>query len=268
MSAAAEQSRLIEYERLGVGPPLLLVHGLGGSSGNWDPILDLVKDERELIVVDTPGFGRTPLAEGFVPSAGNVGRVLAELCRSIGVERPHVAGNSLGGWTALEMAADDTVASVCAISPAGVWGNALGARDYDSRRLGRRLKPAVLGLLSTEKGRRTFLRGIFGKPENLTAAEARRAFTDWIDAPGYDAANIAMRESVFERVGEIRVPVTVAWGELDRLVRPPKLHQLPADVRYIEKPGWGHTPTWDDPEGVAELLLEASAVPASDAATA
>jgi pimeloyl-ACP methyl ester carboxylesterase len=68
-----------------------------------------------------------------------------------------------------------------------------------------------------------------------------------------------MRESVFERVAEIDVPVTVAWGKLDRLVWPPKLHQLPADVRYVEKDDWGHTPTWDDPEGVAALMLEASA---------
>ena len=68
-----------------------------------------------------------------------------------------------------------------------------------------------------------------------------------------------MRESVFERVAEIDVPVTVAWGKLDRLVWPPKLHQLPADVRYVEKEDWGHTPTWDDPDGVAELMLEASA---------
>jgi pimeloyl-ACP methyl ester carboxylesterase len=255
----SEQSQLINHRRLGEGPPLLLVHGLGGSSSNWDPVLELLEPHRELIVVDTPGFGKTPLAEGFVPSAVNVGHVLAELCTELGIERPHVAGNSLGGWTALEMAADDSVASCCAISPAGLWGKALGARPYESRRAARAMKPLALSVLSTERGRRTFLRGIFGQPEKLSAAEARKAFSDWIDAPGYIEANREMRIGVFDRGAAVRVPVIVAWGELDRLVRPPHREQLPASTRYVEKPGWGHTPTWDDPEGVADLLLEASA---------
>lgn len=254
----SEQSQLISHRRLGEGPPLLLVHGLGGSAANWDPVLELLEPHRELIVVDTPGFGETPLAEGFVPSAVNVGRALIELCTDLGIERPHVAGNSLGGWTALEMAADDSVASACAISPAGLWAKALGARPYESRRLAKTIKPLALTVLSTGRGRRTFLRGIFGRPELLSGAEARRAFSDWIDAPGYMAANRSMRELTFDRAAAVEVPVTVAWGTLDRLVRPPRRERLPANARYLEKQGWGHTPTWDDPEGVAELLLEAS----------
>jgi pimeloyl-ACP methyl ester carboxylesterase len=41
---------------------------------------------------------------------------------------------------------------------------------------------------------------------------------------------------------------------------------MPAETRYFTVPGWGHTPTRDDPEGVARVLLEASAVPAEQAA--
>ena len=43
LSGVSEQSRLIEVRRLGEGPPLLLVHGLGGSSANWDPVLELLE---------------------------------------------------------------------------------------------------------------------------------------------------------------------------------------------------------------------------------
>ena len=66
-----------------------------------------------------------------------------------------------------------------------------------------------------------------------------------------------MRSSVFSGAERIEVPVTLAWGALDRLVSPPR--QAP--------PGWatrvlrdcGHIPTWDDPEQVSRLLLETSA---------
>ncbi len=51
------------------------------------------------------------------------------MCAEIGVERPHVAGNSLGGWVALEMAKADAAASLCLISPAGLWRRPLGARE-------------------------------------------------------------------------------------------------------------------------------------------
>ncbi len=68
-----------------------------------------------------------------------------------------------------------------------------------------------------------------------------------------------MRGEPFERSGEIDVPVTIVWGERDRLVGPPREERMPPGTRYSTAPGWGHTPTRDDPEGVARVLLEASA---------
>jgi pimeloyl-ACP methyl ester carboxylesterase len=63
---------------------------------------------------------------------------------------------------------------------------------------------------------------------------------------------------VFEHEGRVRVPVTLAWGELDRVVGRPSRIRRPPGARYLEMPGWGHIPTWDDPEGVAGLLLDGS----------
>ena len=57
--------------------------------------------------------------------------------------------------------------------------------------------------------------------------------------------------------------MTIAWGEHDRLVGPPKPERRPAGARFLVLPGVGHTPMWDDPELVARTLLEGSAVPAS-----
>lgn len=49
----------MHHVRTGSGPPLLLVHGLGSSLRNWDPVLDELSPRREVIAVDLPGFGQT-----------------------------------------------------------------------------------------------------------------------------------------------------------------------------------------------------------------
>ena len=55
----------LHHVRLGDGPTLVLVHGLGGSLVNWEPVLELVAEERDVIAVDMPGFGASPpLPEG------------------------------------------------------------------------------------------------------------------------------------------------------------------------------------------------------------
>ena len=55
--------------RQGAGKPLLLVHGLGSSSRNWDPVMAGLAERREVIAVDLPGFGRTPPLPGPVTVA-------------------------------------------------------------------------------------------------------------------------------------------------------------------------------------------------------
>lgn len=82
----------------------------------------------------------------------------------------------------------------------------------------------------------------------------------WIDSSGYDGANRAMRTHVFDPTGYPDLPVTLAWGELDRLVAPPRPERRPAGCRYLVLPGVGHTPTWDDPQLVAETILQGSSV--------
>ena len=248
----------------------MLVHGLGGSLVNWEPVVELLAAERDVIAVDLPGFGASdPLPTGTPHSALEMGRAITAHLEGLGVKRPHLVGNSLGAWVTLEMAANQAAASVVCISPAGLWRRALGPRSVNARRAGRRLKPLVMAALGTERGRNAFLRGTVARPELMSAREARRWIGAWLDAPAYDDANDWMRREPFARAGEVRVPVTVAWGESDRLVAPPRPERMPPQTRYLSVPGWGHTPTRDDPAGVAQLILEATeAVPIATAADA
>jgi pimeloyl-ACP methyl ester carboxylesterase len=251
----------LAYVKTGEGPPLALIHGLGGSLAVWKPVMELLAKEREVVAVDLPGFGRSdPLPAGIRHSAHEMGRAVSDLLLGLGMDRPHVAGNSLGAWTALEMAADGRASSVCGISPAGLWRRNLGPRAYNTRSAGRRMRGVIVNALRSERGRRALMGTTVARPELLSPEVAAEWLSAWLDAPAYDDANSMMRSTPFVRAAEVDVPVTIVWGERDRLVAPPRPERMPPQTRYRTVPGWGHTPTYDDPEGVANLLLEASSV--------
>ena len=255
----------------GAREPLLLIHGLGGTARVWDPVLPLLEGGRDVHVIDMPGFGAAPpLPPSEEPTAANLARALHEQCAEQGIERPHVAGNSLGGWVALEMGRTGWAASVTALSPAGLWSRPLGESASGGARMLLRgspwakvARPLLAPAFLLPATRRLAFGSIAAHPERIPPGAARQLVLGWLDGEGYDDANRAMRSHVFDPDGyPDGVPVTIAWCELDRLVGPPKAHRRPAGARFLVLPGVGHTPTWDDPELVARTLLEGSAVAA------
>jgi pimeloyl-ACP methyl ester carboxylesterase len=249
----------ISYERAGSGPPLVLIHGLGATKLVWKPQIERLAQERDVIALDMPGFGGSPLlANGMPPTAAAMATAISSFLASLRIDRPHVAGNSLGGWVALEMAKAGDAASACLISPAGLWQNPLGPRSVNTRGFAKLTKPLLLAAANRDETRARMLGTVVARPENVPKQDGLQMIRDWIEAPGYDASNAEMRRHVFEDPEEVSVPVTIAWGELDRLVGPPKSHRRPPGSRLIVLPGCGHTPNWDNPELIAEVLLEAS----------
>jgi pimeloyl-ACP methyl ester carboxylesterase len=249
--------------------PLLLIHGLGGTRSIWEPVIGLLEGEREVHAIDMPGFGDTPpLPEEVEPTAANLARAVHEECLRNGVERAHVAGNSLGGWVALEMGRFGWASSVTTLSPAGLWSRPLGEPATGGARMLLRGSPwvkAARPLLSLAlqfpQTRRAAFQSIAAHPERIPPDAARALALGWLGGEGYDGANRAMRNHVFDPAGYPEdVPVTIAWCERDRLVGPPKAHRRPAGARFLVLPEVGHTPTWDDPELVARTLLDGSAV--------
>ena len=242
--------------------PLLLIHGLGGTTRVWDPVVPLLEAEREVLVLDMPGFGAAPsLPPEVPPTAANLAAALHAACRERGVERPHVAGNSLGGWVGLEMGREGWAASVTALSPAGLWRAPLGPRERDVRAWAQRARPLVAAALRVPALRRRMLATCAAHPERSPADAGRELVLVWVDANGYDGANREMRTHIFDPAGyPPEVPVTIAWGELDRLVGPPKPERRPAGAEFLVLPAVGHTPTWDDPELVAQTLLAGSRI--------
>jgi pimeloyl-ACP methyl ester carboxylesterase len=249
---------VLNHVRRGSGEPLVLIHPLGAELVVWEPLLDLLAAERDVIAVDLPGFGGSaPLSNGALPTPQLLARSVGAFMDSLGIERAHVAGNSLGGWVALEVAKAGRALSVTGLSTAGLWRRPLGPRPgADLRRVGRALLPVLPLMLRSERGRRLLLRSSVGHPERVPPAAAWRLVRSYVTSPGFEGANVAMRAAVFSGVEQIRVPVTLAWAELDRLVRRPR--ETAPGWRTLVLRGCGHIPTWDDPEQVTRLLLQAT----------
>ena len=249
----------LNYLRRGSGEPLVLIHPLGAELVVWEPVMERLARERDVIAVDLPGFGHSPgLRNGDAPTPQVLAASVASLLDDLGVARAHVAGNSLGGWIALELAKTGRALSVAGLCTAGLWARPLGPRPgRDARSLGRRLLPVLPTLLRTAHGRQLLLRGSVAYPERVPPEAAARLVRSYVTSSGYESANVAMRSEVFSDFENVRVPVTLAWGDQDKLVRRPR--ETVADWRTIVLHGCGHIPTWDDPSQVARALLLASA---------
>jgi len=248
----------LSYDRQGSGQTLVLLHPLGADRQMWKPVMAALADHRDVIAPDLPGFGGSPaLPDGQEPSPRGLAAAISDFVNGLGVQDFHVAGNSLGGWVALEVALSGRARSVTALSPAGLWPEPLMPKRAVARALARTVLPAVGILVGHPGTRRLMLAGSVARPELVSPAAAAlvRAYAT---APGFPDTNALMRAGRFQGLERIRVPVTLAWGERDRLVAAPA--HMPQNVRSVILRGCGHIPTWDDPRAVTRVLLQGSAV--------
>jgi pimeloyl-ACP methyl ester carboxylesterase len=256
----------LAYERSGSGPPLVLIHGIGSRRGVWKPVGPLLVAEREVLAVDLPGFGESPLLASEKPTVEALARAVAQWWGELGIDRPHVAGNSLGGGISLELARIGVVASTTALSPVGFWspGEArygrtmLRATHFSATRLG----PQMQRVVQFAAGRQATIGLMYGRPAQRDGAEAAEDLAQLARAPGWEATLPISREYVFHDGDELRVPVTIGWGTRDRLLIPRQAERARAMLpraRHVPLPGCGHIPMSDDPEGVAGLLPAGSA---------
>jgi pimeloyl-ACP methyl ester carboxylesterase len=105
-------------------PALVLVHGLGSAGSIWKSLVPELTEDFSVYAIDLPGHGDAPLTSKQGCEPHSLAQTIIDVMeRDHGVTELHVAGNSLGGWIALEMAvaAPDRVKSVTALAPAGLW---------------------------------------------------------------------------------------------------------------------------------------------------
>jgi pimeloyl-ACP methyl ester carboxylesterase len=255
----------IVFERRGDGPPLLLMHGIGHRWQAWEPVIDLLAAERDVIAVDLPGFGASPpLPPGTPYDLDTVVTVLGEFVDRLGLDRPHVAGNSLGGLFALEAADRGLARSVTALSPAGFFSPLelrYAATVLRASRLGARVPAPLMRRLARSPRRRNLMFGmIYGRPDLIDIETLIADAAALHGAAGFDPTLRAGRDITF--TGALRdVPATIAWGTRDKLLRAGqavRAQQSLPHVKFVWLQGCGHVPMADDPKLVAKVLLEGS----------
>jgi pimeloyl-ACP methyl ester carboxylesterase len=245
----------LAYTRAGSGAPLVLLHGLGSFRGAWAPVQARLAEHFDVIAVDLPGFGDSaPLPQDIEPHPAALAAVIAAELAELGIRNPHLAGNSLGGWIALELAAIEPVASLTLLSPAGLWRDS--APQYcrislrATRLLARSLTRPLHRVVGTRVGRAAVFAQVVARPADLDADAARAAITAMASCPAFGStlANAA-----------VTAPVTVAFGDRDRILlarQARSLAELPDHTVTRELACAGHVPMSDDPRGVADLIVE------------
>lgn len=256
----------INLHREGSGEPLLLIHGIGSRWQIWLPVIERVAREREVIAIDLPGFGFSPRPPaGTPPGTDTLTQLVAGLLDELGVERPHVAGFSLGGWVTLELAKRGLARTATALSPAGFHSQAEGWFQLASLRLSRAtarlIAPSVATVVASPLRRRLLFSQLTAHGDRIPPFDAAESLRALAEAEWFDETCQAIIRERFYAAWPIEVPVTIAWGEHDRLLLPRQAEraaqQIP-NARRVVLRGCGHVPTYDDPEQVAAVLLEGS----------
>ncbi|MGW6142372.1 alpha/beta fold hydrolase [Streptomyces sp. NPDC055140] len=256
----------VAYERVGTGEPLLLLHGIGHHWQAWAPVIPVLAAERDVIAIDLPGFGASPaLPDGVDYDLPTVTAMLGSLCAALGIERPHVAGNSLGGLLALELGREKLVRSVTALSPGGFWSQAERLYAFGTLRAMRQGAralpvPAIERLARSAAGRAALTSTIYARPGRRSPDAVVAETLALRHAPGFAQTLAAGLEVQFtDDVPDI--PVTVAWGTRDRLLLRRQgiraKHAVPG-ARLVRLPGCGHVPMSDDPALVSRVILDTS----------
>ncbi|MEU6422327.1 alpha/beta fold hydrolase [Streptomyces spiralis] len=256
----------LSYARVGSGEPLLLLHGIGHHRQAWDPVVHLLAAERDVINVDLPGFGASPaLPEGLLHDLPTMNAALGALCETLEIDRPHVAGNSLGGLLALELGREKLARSVTALSPAGFWTQAERRYAFGvlqaMRAVARRTPlPLVEQLARTAAGRTVLTSTIYARPGRRSPEAVVAETLALAQATGFEQTLRAGVDVQF--TDDVPgIPVTVAWGTRDRLLvrrQGVRAKQMIPRARLVRLPGCGHVPMNDDPALVARVLLDGS----------
>ena len=264
---AAAPARALTRFRAGAGEPLVLIHGLGLSWRSWKPVLPILTEVHDVLALDLPGFGAAPPLQHRAPTiAALASAVEAEIDRAE-LGRVHVAGNSLGGWVALELARRGRATSVVALSPSGMEapGERAGVVAMNQLMRARNVAaaPAATLLTANPASRNAMLGALHGRPWRVPADDAAVEIRDFASAPGFHAT---LRSTTGSRAAtgfsDIRVPAGICFGTRDLMIgalTAPRFAAAIPGARLIPLPGCGHVPMADDPALVAQAIVDVTA---------
>jgi pimeloyl-ACP methyl ester carboxylesterase len=246
----------IAYERVGDGPPLVLVHGAAEDGRVWQPQLAALADEFTVVAWDEPGAGRSsdvPAEFGLADYAN----CLAALINALGLGPAHVAGLSWGGTVVQELYRyhPGLVATLILIDTYAGWKGSLPNEEVRARVAGARRMLAA----PAEQFDPT-LPGLF-------AGDPPAEFLPLLEEIGAAVRPESLRTQLFvmaradqrDLLPRIAVPTLLIWGELD--ARSPlsvarQFERAIPDTKLIVIPASGHVSNLEQPEQFNEAVRE------------
>jgi pyruvate dehydrogenase E2 component (dihydrolipoamide acetyltransferase) len=240
----------------GDGPPLVFLHGLGGSHSTWQVVLGDLVEHHRIAAIDLPGHGTSDRSTGADYSIGGIASAITEAIGTLGMKRPVLVGHSLGGAVALRIAAQspDAVSGIVAIDTAG---------------LGSEISAELTGIMAGKPGPDTAraLLQLFYEDQKLVNERGVQEMAQTQQADGAWAAQQAVANAAFTggtqvdaaRIdpASISVPVLLIWGEHDRVL--PMQHATATlaafpDATLAVVPKVGHVPQVENPSRTAKLI--------------
>jgi len=258
----------VNYVDIGEGDedPVVMIHGLSGQWQNWLENIPRLAQERRVLAPDLPGFGLTPMPPEEISVSG-YGRCIEGFCRALDLGEVALVGNSLGGFTAAETAIQfpERVSRLVLLSPAGITSaNVAKAPTHVVGRIAGALT-AVTAARHRTMARRPLARHlalglVVRYPPKIAADVAWEAMMKGAGKPGFQQALMAsVRYDYRDRLGDIRVPTLIIWGENDSIISVDDAHEyerLIPDSRKIVMEDTGHVPMIERPQAVNDVLVE------------
>lgn len=257
----------MHFERHGSGKPLLLVHGLGSSLRNWDPIVPALAAKRDVIAVDLPGFGHTAPLDGQVTIA-TLTDAVERFVESEDLNGVDIVGSSMGARMVLEMARRGHSGTTVALDPGGFWTNrqvaVFGATIKASVGLVRRIQPALAVLTRNKLGRTALLAQFSARPWKLDSDLVLTELRGFKTAKSLDQALESLVRGPKQQgapAGSLNGKIVIGWGRQDRVTLPSQAKTAitlfpDATLHWFE--ACGHFPHWDQPAQAAQLILEST----------
>lgn len=243
----------LAWRRAGTGRRLLYLHDAGADTLASPALLDLAAD-HEVVAVDLPGYGRSGEPTGL-DHVDRVVEVLEGLLDALGWERATVAGTSLGGWFAVELAiaAPTRVAALLLADAAGLhvpedYLLALFAHGQAAAGTEQLVESALIARLGAAG------EDVGSMPAALAAATVGPVVADLAAAAASSWDPYVLNPRVLGRLRGVRCPTTVLWGERDALIPLSHGRAYAAGIpqaRLVVRPGAGHLVALEEPDAFA-----------------
>lgn len=250
----------VQVLEAGEGPPLLFLHGAGGIAG-WEGALPLLASKYHVYAPLLPGFGESTGLE-CLEDQFDLFLHGFDVIEALGLDRPYVVGESLGGWMAAEMAAlrPKDIGRLALAAPVGLWRDEAPVVDLFGS-MAHELAPYLFHDMSCAAAQRMLgLTQLFSNKDDRTQEQIETLIGMSRGFRTVAKFLFPIPESGLERrLWRIKAPTLVVWGEQDRFISPMYaeiFREKIAGAEVVKIPDAGHLIGLEKPEPYADAVLQ------------